>query len=148
MPNQPALLALLLLMLLMSAAAASNDGYQVRRLSSPKLAWVSVRRRSHNGHVAQAEGAGSSGPARRRDLVPVSPTAELGSMALGLMNDTARRRLAGSFQLCAPCTCCGGSRGACVLSPCCYSINCNIPNRPFGYCSFTPKSCDCLGCNL
>jgi hypothetical protein len=70
-----------------------------------------------------------------------------------VLNET-RRRL-GSFQLCAPCTCCGGggggggSRGGgCILSPCCYAINCNIPNRPFGFCSFTPKSCDCLGCNL
>ncbi|CAA6659892.1 unnamed protein product [Spirodela intermedia] len=32
--------------------------------------------------------------------------------------------------------------------PCCYAINCNIPNRPFGFCSFTPKSCNCLECNL
>ncbi|TVU36046.1 hypothetical protein EJB05_17957 [Eragrostis curvula] len=120
MPSGPSLLPLLLLMLLLSAAAASSDD-------------------------SQAAGAAGSGPARRLDLVPVSPAAELGMMALG-MNET-RRRL-GSFQLCAPCTCCGGSRGACVLAPCCYSINCNIPNRPFGYCSFTPKSCDCLGCNL
>uniref|UniRef100_A0A0A9DHK3 DUF7866 domain-containing protein n=1 Tax=Arundo donax TaxID=35708 RepID=A0A0A9DHK3_ARUDO len=94
---------------------------------------------------SQASGAGAvTGPARR-ELVPVAPAAELGAMVLS-MNET-RRRL-GSFQLCAPCTCCGGARGACVLAPCCYSINCNIPNRPFGYCSFTPKSCDCLGCNL
>ncbi|XP_062187471.1 uncharacterized protein LOC133890865 [Phragmites australis] len=94
-------------------------------------------------NCSQAPGA-ESGPAPR-ELVPVAPAAELGAMVLSL-NET-RRRL-GSFQLCAPCTCCGGARGACVLAPCCYSINCNIPNRPFGYCSFTPKSCDCLGCNL
>ncbi|KAK3162837.1 hypothetical protein QOZ80_1BG0094410 [Eleusine coracana subsp. coracana] len=124
MPSLPAPLPFILLMLLLSAAAASNDG-------------------------SQAERAGSSGPVRRRDdLVPMTPTAELGAMALGLMNETTRRRLRGSFQLCAPCTCCGGTKGACELSPCCYSINCNIPNRPFGYCSFTPKSCDCLGCDL
>ncbi|KAG8078873.1 hypothetical protein GUJ93_ZPchr0007g3551 [Zizania palustris] len=77
-------------------------------------------------------------------MVPMGP--EAGGFSAMVLNET-RRRL-GSFQLCAPCTCCGGSRGACVLSPCCYAINCNIPNRPFGFCSFTPKSCDCLGCNL
>ncbi|RCV28747.1 hypothetical protein SETIT_5G427700v2 [Setaria italica] len=76
---------------------------------------------------SQAQGAAPS----RRGLVPVAPAeGELGAMALGL-NDT-RRRLGGSFQLCAPCTCCGGDRHTCVLAPCCYAINCNIPNRPFG----------------
>ncbi|MQL72497.1 hypothetical protein Taro_004833, partial [Colocasia esculenta] len=63
-----------------------------------------------------------------------------------LLNET-RRRL-GSFQICALCTCCGGPRGLCLPSPCCYSINCNIPNRPFGFCSFTPNSCNCFGCHL
>ncbi|MQL95771.1 hypothetical protein Taro_028425 [Colocasia esculenta] len=63
-----------------------------------------------------------------------------------VLNET-RRRL-GSFQICALCTCCGGPRGLCLLSPCCYAINCNIPNRPFGFCSFTPKSCSCFGCYL
>ncbi|PAN26863.1 hypothetical protein PAHAL_5G043600 [Panicum hallii] len=115
----PRLLPLLVLLLVSSAAASSGT---------------------------QAQGAGPGAPSRR-GLVPVAPSeAELGAMALGL-NDT-RRRLGGSFQLCAPCTCCGGDRHTCVLAPCCYAINCNIPNRPFGYCSFMPKSCDCLGCNL
>ncbi|XP_066313194.1 uncharacterized protein [Miscanthus floridulus] len=97
-----------------------------------------------NGSQSQSQAPGA---ARRGMMVPVAPAeAELGAMALAL-NDT-RRRLGGSFQLCAPCTCCSGASGACVLAPCCYSINCNIPNRPFGYCSFTPKSCECSGCNL
>ncbi|OAY80088.1 hypothetical protein ACMD2_18325 [Ananas comosus] len=59
--------------------------------------------------------------------------------------DLRGRRLTGSFQLCALCTCCGGPRGLCLPSPCCYAINCNIPNRPFGFCSFTPKTCNCFG---
>ncbi|KAL6346407.1 hypothetical protein AAG906_033203 [Vitis piasezkii] len=59
----------------------------------------------------------------------------------------SRRRL-GSFQICALCTCCGGAKGLCLPSPCCYAINCNIPNRPFGFCSFTPKTCNCFGCHL
>ncbi|CAO1947027.1 unnamed protein product [Urochloa humidicola] len=120
----PRLLPLFLLLLFSSAAAAASGGSQV-----------------------QGAEPGTATSRSRRGLVPVAPAeAELGAMALSL-NDT-RRRLGGSFQLCAPCTCCGGNKGACVLAPCCYAINCNIPNRPFGYCSFTPKSCDCLGCNL
>ncbi|XXG41498.1 hypothetical protein AAC387_Pa01g1943 [Persea americana] len=63
-----------------------------------------------------------------------------------VLNET-RRRL-GRFQICALCTCCGGPRRVCLASPCCYSINCNIPNRPFGFCSFTPKTCNCFGCHL
>ncbi|GMI63461.1 hypothetical protein like AT1G65295 [Hibiscus trionum] len=58
------------------------------------------------------------------------------------------RRKLGSFQICAACTCCGGAKGVCLPSPCCYAINCNIPNRPFGFCSFTPKTCNCLGCHI
>ncbi|KAE8679044.1 putative N-terminal nucleophile aminohydrolases (Ntn hydrolases) superfamily protein [Hibiscus syriacus] len=58
------------------------------------------------------------------------------------------RRKLGSFQICAVCTCCGGAKGVCLPSPCCYAINCNIPNRPFGFCSFTPKTCNCFGCHL
>ncbi|GLJ12085.1 hypothetical protein SUGI_0183880 [Cryptomeria japonica] len=65
-----------------------------------------------------------------------------------LVNETERRRNLGSFQLCSVCTCCGGSKKKCVSSPCCYKIVCNIPNKPFGLCSFTPKACNCLGCHL
>ncbi|XP_022149801.1 uncharacterized protein LOC111018147 isoform X1 [Momordica charantia] len=74
-------------------------------------------------------------------------------MGLGEKMETAvvmsggRRRLR-SFQVCALCTCCGGARGMCLPSPCCYAINCNIPNRPFGFCSFTPKTCNCFGCHI
>ncbi|MFQ6650672.1 hypothetical protein Gotur_022817 [Gossypium turneri] len=64
-----------------------------------------------------------------------------------MLFNESRRKL-GSFQICAVCTCCGGAKGACLPSPCCYAINCNIPNRPFGFCSFTPKTCNCFGCHL
>ncbi|CAL1385312.1 unnamed protein product [Linum trigynum] len=66
-----------------------------------------------------------------------------------MMLGDKRRRL-NSFQMCALCTCCsrGGSRHYCLLSPCCYAINCNIPNKPFGFCSFTPRACNCFGCHL
>ncbi|KAK5771521.1 hypothetical protein PVK06_047736 [Gossypium arboreum] len=56
-----------------------------------------------------------------------------------MMFNESRRKL-GTFQICAACTCCGGAKGVCLPSPCCYAINCNIPNRPFGFCSFTPKT--------
>lgn len=80
-------------------------------------------------------------------IVEMVPLIEPGkTMEMMMMNDS-RRRL-GSFQICAPCTCCGGVKNYCVPSPCCYAINCNIPNRPFGFCSFTPKSCNCFGCHL
>ncbi|KAK9195221.1 hypothetical protein WN943_003341 [Citrus x changshan-huyou] len=63
-----------------------------------------------------------------------------------MMNET--RRKLNSFQICAVCTCCGGAKGLCLPSPCCYAINCNIPNKPFGFCSFTPQTCNCLRCHL
>ncbi|KAE9619083.1 hypothetical protein Lal_00047400 [Lupinus albus] len=61
--------------------------------------------------------------------------------------EESRRKL-GSFQICALCTCCGGAKGLCLPSPCCYAINCSIPNKPFGFCSFTPKTCNCLECQV
>ncbi|KAI9156659.1 hypothetical protein LWI28_010222 [Acer negundo] len=67
-------------------------------------------------------------------------------MVLMVMNET--RRKLNSFQICALCTCCGGPKGMCLPSPCCFAINCNIPNRPFGFCSFTPRTCNCFGCHL
>ncbi|KAK7344111.1 hypothetical protein VNO77_13395 [Canavalia gladiata] len=70
-----------------------------------------------------------------------------GAVSMQMMMNESRRKL-GSFQICALCTCCGGPRGICLPSPCCYVINCNIPNRPFGFCSFTPKTCNCFECNL
>ncbi|KAL4341133.1 hypothetical protein GQ457_08G014230 [Hibiscus cannabinus] len=68
-------------------------------------------------------------------------------MTMMMMFNESRRKL-GSFQICAACTCCGGAKGVCLPSPCCYAINCNIPNRPFGFCSFTPKTCNCFGCHI
>ncbi|KAJ7978257.1 Ubiquitin carboxyl-terminal hydrolase [Quillaja saponaria] len=64
------------------------------------------------------------------------PIMEAGKM---MMMNESRRRL-GSFQICGVCTCCGGAKGLCLPSPCCFAINCNIPNRPFGFCSFTPRT--------
>ncbi|KAH6801600.1 ubiquitin carboxyl-terminal hydrolase [Perilla frutescens var. frutescens] len=87
----------------------------------------------------------STAAAAEDDMVPL---VEPGKMEMMVMVNESRRKL-GSFQICSLCTCCGGaSRSYCLPSPCCYAINCNIPNRPFGFCSFTPKTCNCLACHL
>ncbi|QHO39780.1 uncharacterized protein DS421_4g132130 [Arachis hypogaea] len=79
---------------------------------------------------------------------PMVPLMEEGKKSgLMMMMNESRRKL-GSFQICALCTCCGGPRGVCLPSPCCYAINCNIPNKPYGFCSFTPRTCNCFGCHL
>ncbi|CAN6582310.1 unnamed protein product [Malus baccata var. baccata] len=85
-----------------------------------------------------ANGSAAVGP-----LVPLIGAEKMKTL---VMNET--RRKLGSFQICALCTCCGGAKGLCLPSPCCYAINCNIPNRPFGFCSFTPKTCNCFGCHI
>ncbi|RHN80542.1 hypothetical protein MtrunA17_Chr1g0189411 [Medicago truncatula] len=67
------------------------------------------------------------------------------TMQMMMMNE-GRRKL-GAFQICAMCTCCGGAKGLCLASPCCYVFTCNLPNKPFGFCSFIPKTCNCFGCH-
>uniref|UniRef100_A0A2P2K1Y7 DUF7866 domain-containing protein n=1 Tax=Rhizophora mucronata TaxID=61149 RepID=A0A2P2K1Y7_RHIMU len=86
-----------------------------------------------------------NGSATSPEMVPLMEPLKIVEMKL-MMNES-RRKLSG-FQICALCTCCGGAKGVCLPSPCCYAINCNIPNRPFGFCSFTPKTCNCFGCHL
>ncbi|XP_051119831.1 uncharacterized protein LOC127243719 [Andrographis paniculata] len=86
------------------------------------------------------------------EMVPVAAKGEMMAAMMMKMDESNRRRLRGRFQVCSLCTCCGGGGGGgrsyCTASPCCYAINCNIPNRPFGYCSFTPKTCNCFGCHI
>lgn len=82
------------------------------------------------------------------EAVEMVPMVEEGKVEMRVMLNDSRRKL-GSFQVCSLCTCCGGaSKSYCLPSPCCYAINCNIPNRPFGFCSFTPKTCNCFGCHI
>ncbi|XP_009600430.1 uncharacterized protein [Nicotiana tomentosiformis] len=94
-----------------------------------------------NGIVEELIGNGSM-VAAKPEMVPLIEE----KMMLVMLNES--RRKLGSFQICSLCTCCGGAKGYCLPSPCCYAINCNIPNRPFGFCSFTPKTCNCFGCHL
>ncbi|KAG9145535.1 hypothetical protein Leryth_022048 [Lithospermum erythrorhizon] len=74
------------------------------------------------------------------------PYIEPGKMVM-MMNES--RRKLGSFHICSLCTCCGGGTNRyCLPTPCCYAINCNIPNKPFGFCSFTPRTCNCFRCHI
>ncbi|KAK9986365.1 hypothetical protein SO802_031316 [Lithocarpus litseifolius] len=58
----------------------------------------------------------------------------------------ARRRLA-PFQLCLPCKCCAAATNtSCTTLPCCFGIDCQLPNKPYGVCAFVPKKCDCISC--
>ncbi|CAL4904503.1 unnamed protein product [Urochloa decumbens] len=50
------------------------------------------------------------------------------------------------FAVCEGCRCCSASNASsCVDTSCCYSINCNLPGKPFGTCAFTPQTCSCGG---
>ncbi|KAK6915250.1 hypothetical protein RJ641_020367 [Dillenia turbinata] len=92
---------------------------------------------------AHANLQGSDKISEEEEMVPMIEEGKIEKMVF----NESRRKL-GSFQICALCTCCGGAKGLCLPSPCCYAINCNIPNRPFGFCSFTPKTCNCFGCHI
>ncbi|KAL3523329.1 hypothetical protein ACH5RR_016163 [Cinchona calisaya] len=94
--------------------------------------------------TAMGEGEGElEKAAAEEEMVPVI---EPGKEMMVMVNES--RRKLGSFQICALCTCCGAGGGYCLPTPCCYAISCNIPNRPFGFCSFLPKTCNCFGCHL
>ncbi|KAK4782712.1 hypothetical protein SAY86_007086 [Trapa natans] len=58
-----------------------------------------------------------------------------------------RRQLA-PFRKCSKCKCCSAAspKPNCASMPCCYVLDCNIPNKPFGFCSFVPKTCNCNSC--
>ncbi|GJN28440.1 hypothetical protein PR202_gb16565 [Eleusine coracana subsp. coracana] len=48
------------------------------------------------------------------------------------------------FQTCGECGCCSKSNNSnCFQTRCCYGINCNLPGKPFGTCSFSPRTCGC-----
>ncbi|XP_057970876.1 uncharacterized protein LOC131159742 isoform X2 [Malania oleifera] len=50
-----------------------------------------------------------------------------------------------AFQVCARCKCCGA--GVCTEVPqCCYGIQCDLPDKPYGVCAFEPLTCNCTSC--
>ncbi|KAF5183190.1 Ubiquitin carboxyl-terminal hydrolase [Thalictrum thalictroides] len=68
--------------------------------------------------------------------------------ANSIMANNRRRKLA-PFQLCLLCKCCasgGNSNTTCISMPCCFGIDCELPNKPFGVCAFVPKTCNCTTC--
>ncbi|XP_021297956.1 uncharacterized protein LOC110426942 isoform X1 [Herrania umbratica] len=86
----------------------------------------------------------SSSPTREYKPVAVGPTEY---RVLQGKADDARRKLA-PFQLCLLCKCCTTSAAStCTTMPCCFGIDCQLPNKPFGVCAFVPKTCNCNSCS-
>lgn len=87
--------------------------------------------------------------------VPIFPMATLDDK-FNIKKKLKRRRFfvssngngssSGSFHTCSLCLCCDDNQSICTKVPCCFSIVCNVPNLPFGLCSFTPSTCNCLSC--
>ena len=51
------------------------------------------------------------------------------------------------FQLCLSCRCCSAADpNDCSVMPCCFGIDCNLPDKPYGVCAFVPKVCNCTSC--
>nr|CAD1817441.1 unnamed protein product [Ananas comosus var. bracteatus] len=51
------------------------------------------------------------------------------------------------FQLCLGCRCCAADNATdCLDTSCCFGIDCNLPDKPFGVCGFVPKTCNCTSC--
>ncbi|XP_068667591.1 uncharacterized protein [Aristolochia californica] len=63
-------------------------------------------------------------------------------------NPISNRRMLAPFQLCLLCKCCAANSGAsnCSSMPCCFGIDCQLPDKPFGVCAFVPKTCSCSTC--
>ncbi|CAL5390063.1 unnamed protein product [Camellia sinensis] len=71
------------------------------------------------------------------------------SLANNSITQGQRRRMA-AFQLCLACKCCVAGAvdpNTCVTMPCCFGIDCQLPNKPFGVCAFVPKTCNCISCS-
>ncbi|XP_020584300.1 uncharacterized protein LOC110027287 [Phalaenopsis equestris] len=53
-----------------------------------------------------------------------------------------------AYRTCADkCYCClRDDPKTCSYMKCCFGIVCNLPGKPFGYCSFMPLSCYCDSC--
>ncbi|KAK3021207.1 hypothetical protein RJ639_046626 [Escallonia herrerae] len=66
----------------------------------------------------------------------------------GNAENRRRRKLAQPFQLCLVCRCCVAAADptSCANMPCCFGIDCQLPNKPFGVCAFVPKICNCTSC--
>ncbi|PPD90129.1 hypothetical protein GOBAR_DD12887 [Gossypium barbadense] len=97
-------------------------------------------------NVVVAVKASATASRSNGEYKPVGPTEyRLLQPDLG-KDDGARRRLA-PFQLCLLCKCCSATAAStCTSMPCCFGIDCQLPNKPFGVCAFVPKTCNCNSC--
>jgi len=51
------------------------------------------------------------------------------------------------FQLCLNCRCCAAADpNDCSVMSCCFGIDCNLPDKPYGVCAFMPQACNCTSC--
>ncbi|KAM3707706.1 hypothetical protein ACB098_02G045200 [Castanea mollissima] len=75
-----------------------------------------------------------------KTLVPIGPIFEIGFP--GFPDKAAG-------QSCLKCTCCPdpNTKEGCTTQQCCYSVRCDIPNKPPGFCAFLPIKCDCNSCS-
>ncbi|KAF8707019.1 hypothetical protein HU200_030546 [Digitaria exilis] len=102
-------------------------------------------------HKQAAAGAssnlGRSGEQKRQpEYVPVRSVVYR-SLALPAAVTTTTTEAVGGyepFEVCEGCRCCSTSNASsCVDTSCCYSIDCNLPGKPYGTCAFTPQTCGC-----
>ncbi|EOA12242.1 hypothetical protein CARUB_v10012729mg [Capsella rubella] len=70
---------------------------------------------------------------------------EMWPVEVGMEYRVWRRKLLTPLELCLECKCCSST--TCATMPCCFGINCQLPNKPFGVCAFVPKSCHCTSCS-
>nr|GMC90183.1 kinase APK1B, chloroplast precursor [Ipomoea batatas] len=112
------------------------------------LAWhIELRhhseKRSSQSHAVD-ELSESPGVAGKLLLQPLTTAPEFRVVD---MESAGRRRLA-PFQLCLACKCCvsAADPNTCATMPCCFGIDCQLPNKPFGVCAFVPKTCNCTSC--
>ncbi|CAH8269643.1 unnamed protein product [Arabidopsis lyrata] len=71
---------------------------------------------------------------------------EMWPVEVGMEYRVWRRKLMTPLELCLECKCCSST--TCATMPCCFGINCQLPNKPFGVCAFVPKSCHCNSCPI
>ena len=51
------------------------------------------------------------------------------------------------FQMCLNCRCCAAADpNDCSVMPCCFGIDCDLPDKPYGVCAFVPTACNCTSC--
>lgn len=80
----------------------------------------------------------------------LKPFGVVGSHEDELVRVASMRRLLGPFQLCLSCRCCvsAADPSTCATMPCCFGIDCQLPNKPYGVCAFVPKTCNCAYCAI